>query len=180
MHKQLQIGDKGDFLINQLSNSDNKLRLKARKSLIRIGKSVVVPLSNVLVNSEVYKARWEAAKALGAISDIKSIPALVKALEDAETDVVWLAAEALKKFGKVAWPELLSALVSRGAESVTLRNAAHHVLGKQHKDGLDDLLEILLKTLESGAVSVSTPIAASKLLERIREHSIKKKSKTPD
>ncbi len=156
-------------LINLLENSDDKVRTKARKSLVIIGKPVVSSLAEVLQNSKVYKARWEAAKALGAIGDAKAIPALVKALEDPESDVVWLAAEALEKFRKVAWRELLSALISSGSESVTLRNASHHVFRKQKEKGFDDLLEALRKALKSGAVPESTPVAASNILEKMRE-----------
>lgn len=155
-------------LVYLLSSKDDKVRRKARKTLVVIGKPAVSSLSEVLQNSNVYKARWEAAKALGAIGDVSSIPSLVTALEDTESDVVWLAAEALKKFGKVAWPELLRALNKSGAESVTLRNASHHVFRNQHQKGFNDLLEALRKSLESGAVSESTPMAASNLLDKVR------------
>jgi len=156
-----------ETLINLLDSSDDKVRRKARKSLVIIGKPVVLSLAEVLQNSKVYKARWEAAKALGEIGDAKAIPALVKALEDPESDVVWLAAEALGKFRKLAWRELLSALIRSGS-SVTLRNASHHVFRNQKEKGFDDLLEALRKALKSGAVSESTPVAASNLLERMR------------
>ncbi len=170
MEKQAQDTEDINSLVSLLSNKDDKVRRKARKSLVVIGKPAVSSLSEVLQNSDVYKARWEAAKALGAIGDAAAIPTLVNALEDTESDVVWLAAEALKKFRKTAWPELLSALIKRGSESVTLRNAAHHVLRTQREKGNHDLLEALRKSLESGAVPESTPMAASNLLEKMRVH----------
>lgn len=167
---QLKIQTRNDIehLIYLLSNENDKVRTKARKSLVATGKPAVSSLSEVLQNSKVHKARWEAAKALGAIGDATAIPSLVKALEDNETDVVWLAAEALKKFRLVAWPELLRALMKRGAESVTLCKAAHHVLRNQRKKGFNDLLEALRKSLESGAVQERTPMAASNLLDRMK------------
>lgn len=154
--------------VNLLESSDDKVRTKARKSLVVIGEQAVSSLTEVLQNSKVYKARWEAAKALGAIGDAKAIPSLVKALQDHETDVVWLAAEALKKFRKAAWPELLNSLIKQGADSVALRNASHHVFRKQQEKGFNDLLEILRKALESGAVPESTPMAALNLLDKMR------------
>lgn len=157
-----------ESLVDLLASTDDKVRRKARMSLIAMGKPAVSSLMEVVQNSNVYKARWEAAKALGEIGDANAIPALVKALEDPETDVVWLAAEALKKFGKAAWPELLNTLTRQGAESVSLRNAAHHVFRKQREEGLNDLLEILRKSLESGAVSETTPMAAYRLLEKMK------------
>jgi len=172
MNKQTQIRENIKPLVILLASADDKVRRKARKSLVAVGKPAVSSLSEALQNSKVYKARWEAAKALGVIGDVKAIPSLVKALEDPKTDVVWLAAEALKKFRKTAWPELLNALIQRGSESVMLRNAAHHVFLKQKEVGFNDLLAVLLKTLESGAVTESTPIAASNILKKLREHSV--------
>ena len=156
-------------LVNLLDSSDDKIRRNARKSLEIIGKPAVASLAEVLQNSKVYKARWEAAKALGVIGDAKAIPVLVKALQDTKTDVVWLAAEALEKFGKTAWTELLNALISQGADSVILRNASHHVFRKQKDKGFKKLLEALRKSLETGAVLESTPVAASNLLDKMRE-----------
>ena len=158
-------------LVKLLESSDDKIRRKARKSLVEIGKPAVSSLTEVLQNSKVYKARWEAAKAIGAIGDPKAIPSLVKALQDTESDVVWLAAEALKKFRKAAWPEILNALIEQGADSVTLRNASHHVFRNQREKQFNDLLEALRKSLESGAVSESTPMAASNLLAKMRAQS---------
>ncbi len=172
MSKQKQNGEKLKTILNLLESKDGKVRKKARKSLVAIGKPAVPYLSGILVNSKVYKARWEAAKALGAIVDVKAIPSLVKALEDTESDVAWLAAEALEKYKKAAWPELLNALIERGADSITLRHGAHHVLRKQQKKGFNDLLKTLRKALESNAVPVNTPIAASNILNKLTEHSM--------
>ncbi len=119
-----------ESLLERLADKDDKVRREARKSLIIIGKPAVAALSEVLHSSKVYKARWEAAKALGEIGDPNSIPSLVAALQDHETDVAWLAAEALKDFRKAAWPELLSAIIREGADSATLRHGAHHIFGK--------------------------------------------------
>ncbi len=55
--------------------------------------------------------------------------------------------------------------------SAQLRHRVHHVLRDQREKGFNDLLEVLRKTLESGAVQESTPIAASNILKRMREHS---------
>ncbi|MFA9390131.1 MAG: HEAT repeat domain-containing protein [Prolixibacteraceae bacterium] len=166
MNKHMQTRKNIESLINQLLSKDDEVRINARKSLIVIGKPAVPALSLVMLNSKVHKARWEAAKALGEIGHTKAIPSLVKALEDTETDVVWLAAVALEKFGKIAWHELLTALKDRGAESVMLRNGAHHVLLKQRAEGFDNLLVELRKALKS-PVSESTPMAAFKILEKL-------------
>lgn len=169
MYAQKQAGIGTQSLVNLLENEDDKVRTKARKSLVTIGKQAVSSLSLVLENSKIYKARWEAAKALGEIGDLKSIPVLVKALEDPESDVAWLAAKALEKFRKAAWPELLRALVDHGAESVLLQHGAHHILRKQKMEGYNDLLDILRTALETGSVPESIPPAAYKILERMKK-----------
>ena len=81
--------------------------------------------------------------------------------------MAWLAAKALSKLGKAAWPELLRALISKGASSVPLRRGAHHALRSQKEAGFDDLLATLRKSLESGAVPESAPLAAYELLKRM-------------
>jgi HEAT repeat protein len=169
MYEQNQSGISPQSLVILLESKDEKIRTKARKSLVTIGKRAVAPLLLVLENSKTYKARWEAAKALSEIGDRKSIPALVNALEDPESDVAWLAAKTLEKFRKAAWSELFHALVNRGAGSVLLQHGAHHILRKQKEDKYNDLLEILRASLESGSVNETIPLAAHQMLERMKK-----------
>ena len=169
MFEQRQSGITTQSLVNLLESEDEKVRTKARKSLVAIGKQAVSALSLVLENSKIYKARWEAAKALSEIGDLKSIPTLVKALEDPESDVAWLAAKTLEKFRKAAWPKLMRALVERGSESVLLQRGAHHILRKQKVEGYNDLLDILRTALEAGSVPETVSPAAYNILERMKK-----------
>ena len=169
MFEQRQSGISTQSLVNQLENEDEKVRTRARKSLVTIGKQAVPSLALVLENSKVYKARWEAAKALNEIGDLKSIPTLVKALEDPESDVAWLAAKTLEKFKKAAWTVLLRALVEHGSKSVLLQHGAHHILRKQKVEGYNDLLDILRTSLEKEAVPESISPAAFNILERMKK-----------
>ncbi|HAQ18115.1 MAG TPA: hypothetical protein DCR40_02650 [Prolixibacteraceae bacterium] len=171
MYQQKQFGISPQSLVKLLESEEEKVRTRARKSLVTIGKQAVTSLMLVLENSKIYKARWEAAKALSEICDLKAIPVLVKTLEDPESDVAWLAAKTLEKFRKAAWPELLHALVKRGSESVLLQRGAHHILRKQKAEGFNDLLEILRKSLESGSVPESISPAAYNILERMKKPS---------
>jgi hypothetical protein len=114
------------------------------------------------------KYRWEAAKILAAIGDYKAIPSLVKALEDRDHDVAWLAAVALKKFKKAAWPALLRGLIKRKSHSVFLCQGAHHVFRNQKEEGFNDLLAVLTKALESGTVAASIAIAAYDILKQMK------------
>lgn len=171
MYEQIQSGKTTQSLVNLLESEDEKVRTRARKSLVTIGKQAILPLSLVLENSKIHKARLEAAKALNEISNLKSIPTLVKALEDPESDVAWLAAKTLEKFRKAAWTELFRALVDHGSKSVSLQHGAHHILRKQKVEGYNDLLDVLRTSLESGSVTESISPAAYSLLERMKKSS---------
>jgi HEAT repeat protein len=111
MNKQKSTDTNLESLMDLLASKNGATRLKARKSLVALGKPAVPSLNRTLQNSKEDHVRWEAAKTLGAIGDIRAIPSLVKALEDNNSDVTWLVAEALRKFKKIAWPPLLRALM---------------------------------------------------------------------
>jgi hypothetical protein len=169
MNTQTRIGTNVESLVGMLASKDGMVRQKARKSLVALGKPAVSSLAQALQTSELDQVRWEAAKALGAIGDTTSIPTLVRALEDSDGDVTWLAAEALRKFKKTAWPQLLEGLLKRnGNDSVLLRRGAHHVLRNQKEDGFNDLLATLQNALESNSAPESTLVAASDILKRMK------------
>ena len=167
MSRPIQTGVNLEFRIKTLASRDGIARQKARKSLVAMGKPATPSLIRALRNSKVGQVRWEAAKALGAIGDARAAPSLVKALEDNDPDVAWLAAEALQNFKKAAWPVLFHRLIRRGARSSLLRQGAHHVLRNQRAEGFNDLLPLLLKALETETIPEMTPAAAYNILERI-------------
>jgi HEAT repeat protein len=171
MRKQSETGTDIQSLMDLLKGKDGATRQKARKSLVALGTPAVSPLIRALQNSRVDHVRWEAVKTLGAIGHNRAIPGLVKALEDSDPDVRWVAAEALKKFKRAAWPALLRALIKSGSESVTLRQGAHHVLRNQKASGFNDLLTTLTKALESGTVPESTIVAADEFLRLMKAKS---------
>src|SRR5664279_2458385 len=90
--KQKLTGTSLESLMEMLASKDGMTRKKARISLVALGKQAVPSLTQALQNSKLDHLRWEAAKILGAIGDVKAIPPLVKALEDSDQDVAWLAA----------------------------------------------------------------------------------------
>jgi hypothetical protein len=166
--KQKSTGTNIDPLMEMLASKDGVTRTKARKSLVALGKIAVPSLISTLQNSKLDHLRWEAAKTLGAIGNIKAIPSLVKALEDSDHDVAWVAAVALKKFKKAAWPALLRVLIKRKSHSVFLCQRVHHVFRNQKEEGFNDLLAVLTKALESGTDPGSTAIAAYDILKQMK------------
>ena len=165
--KQKLTGTNIVLLMDMLASKEGKTRQKARASLIALGKPAVPSLTRTLRNSKLNHLRWEAAKCLSSIDDTRAIPSLVKALEDKDHDVAWLAAEALMTFKMTAWPALLQALIKSEDDSVQLRNGAHHVLLKQKEDGFNNLLKTLTKTLEPGTAPESTAVAAYSILKQL-------------
>ena len=157
--------------MDMLASKNGMTRLKARKALVAQGKPAVPSLVLALRKSKSDQVRWEAAKALGAIGDARAIPSLVKALEDGDEDVGWLAAEGLRKFQKAAWPALFRALIKGGADSGPLRRGAHHVLRNRRGNGFDYFLTTLKNALESSLASESTPVAAYDILRRMKASS---------
>jgi HEAT repeat protein len=171
MSKQKRTGANIGSLIDMLASKDGPTRQKARKTLVALGKPAVSSLNSTLQNSRLDHVRWEAAKALGAIGDTRAIPRLVKALEDKDPDVAWLASEALRKFKKAAWRPLLRALIKCGSDSGSLRQGAHHVLRNQKEVGYNDLLVTLTRALESSTVPESATVAAYDLLKGMKAKS---------
>jgi len=101
--------------------------------------------------------RWEAAKALQAIADPVSAPALLHALEDENEDVRWVAAEGLIALGKIGLLTVLSGLMKR-AGSVAYCSSAHHVLSGCKTDA--NVITPVQAALEQLDSAVTAPPAA--------------------
>ena len=133
-------------LVADLASHNDAVRVKARHSLVAMGKAAV-PLLTEALKSENSLTKWEAAKALGEIGDPSSAPTLVEALEDEDFDVRWLAAEGLTKMNINALKPLLQALEKRG-DSYFLQEGAHHVFHDLAKGALRKFLAPVLAALE--------------------------------
>ena len=102
------------------------MRQKARETLTVIGRQAVGHLIPLLKDPE-DDVRWEAAKALADIADVRAASELVATLEDSNFGVRWLAAEGLIAIGRDVLPSL------DGGPHKTFRfglaaEGAHHVL----------------------------------------------------
>jgi HEAT repeat protein len=147
-----------EALIAHLSSHNDGVRVKARHSLVAMGKTALPPLIDALKNRN-NLMRWEAAKALGEIGDPEAAPSLVKALEDEEFDVRWLAAEGLIKMNINGLKPLLKALEHRG-DSALLLEGAHHVFHDLAKGALRKYLAPMLAALEALEPGEEVPWAA--------------------
>jgi hypothetical protein len=167
MREESALGEAVRLSMGRLGSGDGMVRERARDSLVAIGGPSVHSLGKALRGPSPDQLRWEAAKALGKIGDRRSIPALVGALRDRDSDVAWLAAEGLALYGIAAWPAVLLALVKAGPDSARLRRGAGQVFARQGGEGFDDLLRALRKDLKSGGIKESAIVKAYALLDRI-------------
>lgn len=168
MNGKTRIGRNLDSYIDMLASEDGATRLKARKSMVALGKPAVSPFTRSLRKSKLDYVCWEAVKTLDAIGDPRAIPSIVKVLEDRDPGVTWVAAEVLRKLKQVACPPLLRVLVKSGSESALLRQRGHHVFRYQRVDGFDNLLATLMKALEFNTAPISTKVAAYDILRRMK------------
>lgn len=152
-------------LIRALASFNDLSRVEARRALVATGRQAVPFLIEALNDPESLR-RWEAAKALGEIGDPNAAPALVKALEDEAFEVRWAAAKALIEMNVKGLKPLLQALIER-ADSVFLREGAHHVLHDLAKGELRKYLGPVLIALEDIDSAVQVPTAASHGLEML-------------
>jgi len=157
------------YLVALLADTDGMIRERARESLVDTGKGAVLSLIKALQTSPLDQVRWEAAKALGAIDDTRSMLPLVNALKDSNDDVAWLAAEGLRKYKRDAWQPLLRLLIKQGSESAALRNAAHHVFLNQEPEGFEKSFAALMKALETVTVPEAVAVAAYEMLKAMKD-----------
>ena len=154
--------------ITELRSKDPGRRIRARKTLVSMGK-LAVPLLVELLHDRAEHVRWEACKTLGQIKDPAAAPALVEALRDENMEIQWLAAVALIALRRKAIVPLLESL-ERDFESAYLRQGAHHVLHALEREKLlnKDTIAVVdsLRSMEPvGEIAV----AARKVLSSLRQ-----------
>ncbi len=125
MENKNPINPKLQELAAKLGSDDGIERETARKSLAEKGIQVIDILSELLSHPK-FIFRWEAVKTLEEIADPAAIPLLIQALGDDKSDVRWIAAKGLIKFGITSVKPLLKKLEKK-SENVFVLEGAHHV-----------------------------------------------------
>ena len=149
----------------ELGSDDGVIRHGARIQLVTAGEPAVTTLIACLSASRL-NARWEAAKALTEVLDVRAIPALIVALTDDGPGVRWLAAEALANLGRVVVEPILYELI-RNSGSNWFREGAHHVLRELSKGDLRDVVQPVILALEGMAPDVAVLAPAHEVLTRL-------------
>ena len=153
-----------EALVKIFYGKDVIARKKARYDLIKIGKPAINYLTELLNDPKMH-IRWEAIKTLSQIAAPESIPVLIKALENDDFDVRWMAAEGLIDIGKQSIKPLLKAL-SHNEDSNYLLEGAHHILkGLEFKKIFKDD-DGLIKKLENYNMHPEIAVFTEELLSK--------------
>jgi HEAT repeat protein len=153
--------------MDALSSHNDAERLKARHSLVALGRTALPSLLEAL-QSRHDLTRWEAVKALTEIGDPESAPALIKTLADEEFDIRWLAAVGLIGMNIKALKPLLHALMDQ-RDSHLMREGAHHVIHDLAKGELRKYLLPVLAALEGVDPATEVPGVAFRALEMLEK-----------
>jgi HEAT repeat protein len=154
-----------ESMIAALAHENGFERQDARESLVEIGEPAVAPLIKALADPS-EDLRWQAARTLSKIGSPAAGPALVKALEDEDFGVRWLAAQGLIGLKREGLVPLLEALESR-PDSAWLREGAQHVLRTLVEEGRDAEVKPVLAALEGVEPALELPWAARTALDRL-------------
>ena len=144
---------------------DYHKHIKAKEDFIEQGVDIL-PVMHKLVTSKYKVIRKESIKIIRGIAHKSSIPVAIKMLEDPESDIRWIAAEALINIGRISIKPVLKALVFNG-ESYYVRQGVHHVLRAliRKEDGRE--LKQLLKVIRHGSdIPETISIKAALALEK--------------
>ncbi len=161
-------------LVRCLFSHDGIVRQKARYKLVKIGKPVIAYLIGLQYLPDQH-VRWEAMKTLSQIADPDSIPILVNALENSNSDVRWLAAEGLIGIGRQSVGPIMEAIEER-SESKILREGAHHVLkGLENEGDFFDEYGIIGILEDPGRHALLRPTAAKVRVSRQVEIEVKER-----
>ena len=107
--------------------------------------------------------RWEAARGLGQIGDIRAVGILAGGLLDESYSVRWATSDALAHLGTQAIPAILTTL-SRYTLNEPSRNAVYHALHGNLSASTQEYIKPLLDALHGSAPDIEAPIIAQRLL----------------
>jgi hypothetical protein len=159
-------------LVDQLGSSDPRERMESRTELVAIGEPAVDEIVEAF-GSDRQQTRWEAANCLRRIGSERAIPALVTEIEEANTDVGWLAAEGLIAIGEKSLIPVLTSLTSTDHPEIDhFYQHAHHIIRtfacyKKYHIGLQGLLT----AFDQSQPQMGVPRAAYEVLQQLEDSS---------
>ena len=163
-----------ELLVAQLQSPDGLVRMKARETLIQIGKQATPSITPLLAHPNEL-VRWEACKTLEHIRDPKTALSLSQMLLDEDMDVRWVAADALIELEHHAIVPVLE-IIEEYFESPMVREAVHHVLHSlKEQMVMDEQTNQVLESLKVNELPSKAAFAAEHALDYYRTHAVPKR-----
>lgn len=157
-------GNLAILIAELIDDSDYKKKHDARKTLVKMGKTII-PDIHKLLNSNSVLIRKEAAKVVQLIADLRSVPKLIILLDDTDFDIRWIASEGLIRIGRKSITPLLKAICV-GKSSLFLDRRAHQILSKLlYENEKEQLMSLMLSLDNYHELGEIAPSEASKILK---------------
>jgi len=149
-------------LMEALVLDRGELHREARRALQNLGR-LAEPVWLEALNHLDEHIRWEAARGLGEIGDIRAVDTLAEGLLDDSYAVRWATADVLAHLGERAIPSVLLILNCHTMNEY-LRKAAIHALHMIRSRKIQRRIQPLLDALHGSAAEVEVPVTANQLL----------------
>ena len=149
-------------LLTALIMNQDELHREACRALHNLGQSAKPAWVNALTHSDKH-IRWEAARGLGQMGDVRAVDILVEGLLDENYAVRWATADALAHLGVHAIPAILT-ILSRYPLNELTRQAAYFALHGILSASAQERIKPLLDALHGPTPSIEVPTIAQRLL----------------
>ncbi len=149
-------------IVEFLRRGDAPVREATMEAAITLGRPAI-PALEMLLHSESREVRWYAVEALRHLGGLRSVEALVAALEDQDFAIRWTAGNALIPTGGGAFWATLEAIAGR-SPSLAFHQAARRVLERTCPEESRERAASLLASLRHGTSTVQSPPLARELL----------------
>jgi hypothetical protein len=154
-------------LLDALHNADEPQSNQIFKALVNLGHLAVPALLDASQSNSSWM-RWQSVRALGEIHDSRALPVLVRALNDSDHGVAWMAAKSVAPFGRDCIAPVLH-LLTTTAITPWLRETSAYVLSRQcqNHSELKPYLDPLLQQLHQSFYREGAGYAALKAQEQL-------------
>lgn len=157
-------------LVRELLDTDRETRVRARYSLVGLGRVAVPALIRALEDPD-HHLRTASALTLLAVADPAAAPALVAALDDDDAGVRWLAAEALVALRTSGLRAALHALSTNEHPTPQLKAGVRHTLREMRREHIARIVEPVLRDLDGFAPDEAIMVAAHRALTKLEAFS---------
>lgn len=149
-------------LLEALIMDRDELHREVRRALHNLG-SLAKSAWVEALNHPDKQIRWEAARGLAQIGDVRAVGTLAGGLLEESYSVRWATSDALVHLGTQAIPAILT-ILSRYILNEPSRNAAYHALHGILSASTQEYIKPLLDALHGSAPDIEVPIIAQRLL----------------